>query len=512
MKVTGIELKNVKSFKLLPMTDFSDSMNIFIGENNSGKSTILNAIHLIQKPSALNANDQTVGTKNGLVRLFSKDNHDPNFTEDPNRLGFVFHLSNGNRNILHPNSGEVGWGGSTSQSEPNNLIYPYLSKRKVATYSNQVSKVAANAVAGNFTHLYAKIDRLHNPEASWYHDYISACDEILGFRISTSGGEGDGKHAVYNLEGFEEIPMINMGEGIPNLLGLIADLCVAKDRIFIIEEPENDIHPKALKALLSLIIKKSETNQFFVSTHSNIVMRMLGASSVAKVFEVVNERNDTDRPKLFVSKVKEIKTAEERRSALESLGYEFFDYGHYSGYLFLEESTAELIIREYLIRWFVPGLDGRIKTFSSSGSSKIEKRFEEFNNLFIFVHLEPVYKNKAWVVIDGGEIEESVINGLKEKYVEKNGWKESCFSQLSAHDFEEYYPTIFREKFITEIRDNKEITKAKKRIKKCELLNEVKEWISSNEEDAKVQFALSAEEVIDKLKEINIVLHTKAAP
>lgn len=509
MKITGIELRNVKGYKELPKTAFSDSINVFIGENNSGKSTILNAIHLIQKTDALNQNDQTVGNRDGLVKLFCKDNHEPTLGADANRLGFIFHLSNGNRHIMYHNNGESGWGGATNQSEPHNLIYPYLSKRKVVNYSNDVHKAAANSVAGNFTHLYAKVDRLSNAQASWYGDYIDACENILGFSISTSGGEGNGKHAVYNLGGFEEIPMTSMGEGVPNLLGLIADLCVANNRVFLIEEPENDIHPKALKALLSLIIKKSETNQFFVSTHSNIVMRLLGAENTSKVFEVSNKQSDLERPKLFVSQVKEIKTSEERREALESLGYEFFDYEQYKAYLFLEESSAELIIREYLIPWFVPNLEGKIRTYSSAGSSKMEKRFEDFNNLFVFIHLEPLYKNKAWVIIDGGEPEAEIIARFKSSYAEKHGWNEKNFSQFSERNFEEYYPSPFKDRFIAEIRDNKELTKEDKRVHKKFLLDDVTGWINNNEEDAKAQFALSAQEVIGKLKEIDTTLHTK---
>ena len=41
-----------------------------------------------------------------------------------------------------------------------------------------------------------------------------------------------------------------MGEGVANIVGLLVDLCLAENKLFLIEEPENDIHPKALKGLL----------------------------------------------------------------------------------------------------------------------------------------------------------------------------------------------------------------------------------------------------------------------
>jgi AAA15 family ATPase/GTPase len=60
------------------------------------------------------------------------------------------------------------------------------------------------------------------------------------------------------------IEVLNMGEGFRNLLPLIVNLCVADGNLFLLEEPENDIHPTALKALLELILAKAEkTNSLF---------------------------------------------------------------------------------------------------------------------------------------------------------------------------------------------------------------------------------------------------------
>jgi predicted ATPase len=45
-----------------------------------------------------------------------------------------------------------------------------------------------------------------------------------------------------------------------------------------IEEPETDLHPRALHGLLDLIVQSAaeHNNQFVISTHSNIVVRHLG--------------------------------------------------------------------------------------------------------------------------------------------------------------------------------------------------------------------------------------------
>lgn len=88
---------------------------------------------------------------------------------------------------------------------------------------------------------------------------------------------------------------------------------------------------------------------------------------------------------------------------LEELGYEAFDFGQWKAWLILEESSAEVIIREFLIPTFVHKLINKLKTYSARSLSEIELKFKDFNNLFVFVHLEQIYKNKAWVIVDAGE-------------------------------------------------------------------------------------------------------------
>src|SRR5206468_1389449 len=68
----------------------------------------------------------------------------------------------------------------------------------------------------------------------------------------------------------------------------------------------------------------------------------------------------------------------ERRAVLEELGYELIDWDLWEGWLFLEESSAERIIREYLIPWFVSELGGRVRTISAGGVYRVAPRFDDF--------------------------------------------------------------------------------------------------------------------------------------
>ena len=285
-------------------------------------------------------------------------------------------------------------------------------------------------------------------------EYKNACFEILGYRISTISSP-NGKKAALVINNIDHISITSMGEGIVNIIGLIADMCLAKDKIFLIEELENDIHPKALKGLLKLIVEKSKTNQFFISTHSNIIVKYLGAETETKIFNVSMKYDKISTPIPTSSVVEVSENEEERRLLLEELGYEFNDFGLWDAWLFLEESSAERIIKDYLIPWFCPKLKNKLRTYSSSSSSEVEVKFKDFNNLFVFLHLTPSYKNKAWVIIDAGGEENEIIKKMKTYYVKNNGWNDNNFQQFSKHNFEEYYPAEFQKEF-------QEINKLKK--------------------------------------------------
>ncbi|MBD2742342.1 AAA family ATPase [Coleofasciculus sp. FACHB-1120] len=516
MWVSKVELSNFRSF-VSASVGLSKGINLVIGPNNSGKSTLLKSVAWVQYGSSLSHTDLRLSQKDGFVQIelnnikqFFPESSELNKVikvslSSPNNIGIEFF----NRHIhIQGIPGELSltntmntfsfYSYSIPNQEPENFIYPYLSRRKVATYEEMVNLNSTSSVRGNFSNLYAKIDRLSNPEMPANKQYVQACREILGFQITAIPSE-QGKKAAYVVSNFESIPLEAMGEGIANLVGLIVDLCIANNQLFLIEEPENDVHPKALKKLLKLIAEKAETNQFIITTHSNIVVKYLGSQSESKLFRVTMEFED----RLPTSEIEEVgDSSEARLHVLEELGYELFDFDIWSAWLILEESTAEKIIREFLIPWFTPELKDRIRTFSARSVNEVETKFEDFNKLFVFLHLQPIYKNLAWVIIDGGDEEKKVIERLKRTYT-SSGWGEDHFLQFSKHDFERYYPQKFQSKIDSVLQMPN--SKSRQGCKKA-LLHEVEAWIKENPELAKTAFKESASEVVQMLHQIESAL------
>lgn len=442
MKISKLSIENYRCFARNSI-EFSDTVNILIGSNNAGKSSILKCLLELQYPS-IRSSDIRIQKSHLHIKIEFKEGwiKDENGNLLQGYDSYVFSVTNKNtfdRKLYSEKGSQYGFS-KTSDQEPNNLIYPYLAKRKTISFDESINAGLVKSVRADLSNLYSKIDRLADIGHPKHNQYKSACESIIGFYLHCQSSE-KGKHGGMLINDFDFIPMHAMGDGISNLAGIICNLCLAEDKIFIIEELENDIHPKALKGLLELIRKSTieNRNQFFISTHSNIVLSYLGADEKSEIFEI---KNSFDQ-KIPTSDIKIRKSLEERIIVLEELGYNLFDFNLWSGWLLLEESSAETIINSFIIPWFFPKLQGKLRTLSTNGCNNLKYRLDKLHDLFLYLHLTPIYKNKTWVIVDNGQSESDELSKIKETYVSKHSWKSENFIQLTHHEFESYFPKVF---------------------------------------------------------------------
>lgn len=499
MKVRNVSITAIRGFAFAEFEP-SPSINLFVGKNNSGKSTILKVINALQEIT-LDEFDITHSQDIGSFLLELSDG-DKDFTVDKIfRNGFNVQRSKPRfekvvgKGLLDPDYKNLC-------EEPFNIIYPFWSNRKTGRFEQTINVNTANSVTGTLFNLISKVDRINEDHPN-YDLFRNSCEEILGFKLTTIQTEV-GKALAYQVKHGSYIPLESMGEGVPNLVGLICDICTANNKIFLIEEPENDIHPEALKGLLNLIIKCSNSNQFFISSHSNVVVKMLGGYSDSKIYSITSKKDPKDQPdKLYYSYITEITDTDGRIELLRELGYDVYDSFFYDYWILLEESSAESIIK-YLIDWFVPSLKHKVKTFSCRGFTNVNAKYNSLKDLFVYLHMHELYDNSIWVILDSGDKESQVIGDFHKYFKDKVN--PNRFSQFSRHDFEEYYPAIFDADF-QKIRLCKKDTE-KKDLKK-DLLKKVIFWINDNPELARFEFEKSASEVISKLIEIESELLKK---
>ncbi|WP_427923849.1 ATP-dependent nuclease [Streptomyces sp. cg40] len=517
MRIKNMTVSGWKGFETA--TIGLSQINVLVGRNNSGKSALIRAAQFLQTGANAPEGEIRLGSEMATIQ-YDLEDFDvrryapglspgevvPGLTEEGlvPEVQVETHLKRPERSqntswaqithVLRTSENVHGGFPKVSPAEPDNFIYPYLSKRKVGNYDRQVDKSKADQVTGNLQLLSAKVARLTGPGYPGSEQFADLCKRLLGMSLGTVMVE-NGQLVGFTVGRLGSITIETMGEGISSLLGLITDLCVAEGQLFLIEEPENDIHPEGLKALLDVIIEKSANNQFIVSTHSNIVVKYLASAPDSRLFQV--EQNPDARG-VPTSTVKLIESAEDRAAVLRDLGYDLHDFDLAEGWLILEESSAERIILDYLIPWFAPKLT-RIRTVAAGGTGGVEPTFREFGKLVLFVHREEVFKHRAWVVVDGDPSGQDVVTKLKAKYTT---WPSDRFRFFSEPRFEDYYPSRFKE----QIDDAFSKPKREQQEAKSALRQEVQDWCDANRELAKTELAQSAAEVIAVLQEIEAAL------
>lgn len=146
MWISNLRIKNIKSFVDSNLIELSKGINILVGENNSGKSIIIKVLNFLQYQNSLTSADIRKGVnpenceaiitfdglnENNLIRGITLEEFLPSgiygskvyISFNQNNKQFFLHARRNNM----PQSTviiERFW-----NVEPNNLIYPFLSKR-----------------------------------------------------------------------------------------------------------------------------------------------------------------------------------------------------------------------------------------------------------------------------------------------------------------------------------------------------------------------------------------------
>jgi len=498
MRVKSISLENFRAFISTGVVNL-DQINVLVGPNNAGKSSIIRGLQLLQTSPYSFFPDVRAGSiqaklmfsleGSGDIEVWKNVGLAPSFNlkielRTGDRVGGAMHIQTvvTNHAVNLP---------ALPDREPHHFIVPLLSKRKTGHYQEDVKNENVLKVAHDMSYLSAKLARLANPGFPAYKKYADTCQEVLGFLVTSVPSQNGHRPGIY-LPDRTPLYIDQMGEGVPHLVSFLADLALSTKKLFLIEEPENDLHPMALKALLDLIVDSSEHNQFVISTHSNIVVRHLGANKNCRLFNVTTAVG-TNPPAAEISVI--AATSEARLKVLQDLGYSFSDFDLWDGWLILEEASAERIIRDYLIPWFIPKLS-RIRTVAAKGVDEVAPTFRDFERMIRYTHLEEIYRNRAWVRVDAGARGRQIINELRENY---KIWPPERFDCYQENDFENYYPGIFKER----VKETLGIAdRQAKRAAKQALLSQVRSWLDENVDRGKEALSISAGEIIADLRRI----------
>jgi len=235
MWLHSIKIKDLKCFKGEHPYEFSKHINLFVGANNSGKSTLMRALHLPEMTSQPR-NCVRIKAKAAFVELRFED-LDERFANDMaarsggSSSGGVRFSFVDNHTVTHSLkfASDADWGeprhfnfGKTI-SHKDNIFHPFLSGRKVGKFEEQTNEKTQQEIRTNLSNLQQRLMRLTDPGSDHHERFKAACLDIIGHPINSfvlNSGTGAG----FRVDEDNEIALADMGEGVPNILGLIVNL------------------------------------------------------------------------------------------------------------------------------------------------------------------------------------------------------------------------------------------------------------------------------------------------
>ncbi len=267
MELSRIKINNFRSLKEVDIKDVK-KVNIFMGKNNSGKSSILQAIY------------------------FAKDRKDPlNFTFDecvfsqdgdkvPDIEILLESIQNGTK-LLHETHWKRNGAVATKEDFPVNDIYYIMADRGIVHRASSISggKMADVGFHGEYTNR-AMVYIKQNEENKFIKIRKFAEEMDIGTKNIDNLliNEGNSQITFVDSQNNHKFNILLGGFGQSQLLPLIVQAFDAPSgSVLLFEEPEVSLHPGAQRTLLEKFAKFAieENKQIFLTSHSNYFLNTI---------------------------------------------------------------------------------------------------------------------------------------------------------------------------------------------------------------------------------------------
>lgn len=330
MYIKKLHIENYKLFEKLTI-ELNEELNIFVGNNDSGKSTLLEVISILTTGKVngyafdrnLKASFFNVGAKHRYLDSIKKGEFEipPSIILEAYFEGMDAKYS-GTNNTLSENISGVSV--QVSLDEDNDKIYKELLKDNKLTdipvelysvktkyfsgekvyykkfpvnsffvdttrkdYSNLISKFVDNTITENLTQeQITNLSLAYRQARNVFHEneIITDLNNVLKEKMLH-------EHKGYSIDIKEEtvdewkndlsiilndIPFENLGFGTQNIIKmeLAVNNNATKTNILMLEEPENNLSYSNMTTLVSHLLQ-SENEQVFISTHSSFIANKL---------------------------------------------------------------------------------------------------------------------------------------------------------------------------------------------------------------------------------------------
>jgi len=279
MALKKLKLSNFTVFNKLDM-DFSQGINIFVGENGTGKTHIMKVLY-----SACQSSRKDIMFSQKLVRVFRPNDLNINrlVSSDKGEDTAQIEVVSENSTIKSKFStrtkkweaetlGETKW-----ESTNSDLISTFIPAKEILSNSYKFEAAyLKNVIDFDETYLdiitAAKIDINHGPDTSTKKKFLDKLKEIIAGTVTFNDIQ-----FYFKPEAQAEIEFHLVSEGIRKLAllwQLIKNGTLEKGTILFWDEPEANLNPKAIPILVDILLElQKEGVQIFISTHDYVLSK-----------------------------------------------------------------------------------------------------------------------------------------------------------------------------------------------------------------------------------------------
>ncbi len=357
---------------------YFDDLNVFIGANASGKSTVLDALRFVHEGLLARDFRDAVYSRGGIIHLAWKGESanqvrlELKFADEQNRYAWSIELTVAERHDF-------------SVHEEVSLFHPSLPPNKLLSSNNGIGKwwseqqkqwvnfeqnpgtcaLAAASVDTGFParglasfvadwgffdpnpfslrrggwsaiepdrldvygrNLAERLYWLKESSQETFDRIVAATESVLGLPSELEPRESEGRYYFVQKEpGLAyQVHQVGASTGTLRILALMTALFEEKGQsIIAIEEPENNIHPAALADFVQFLVDARHRAQIVITTHSPILLNFLDNPS----FVSIVRRDDRSGTKV----IKE-QNPEGVKDALEASGFSLGEFHETKGF------------------------------------------------------------------------------------------------------------------------------------------------------------------------------------
>ncbi|MDA2421398.1 AAA family ATPase [Bacillus cereus] len=504
MKLVSMKLSNYKSVKESGVIKINEQATIFAGKNNTGKTSLIEAIYKITNGSFVDFIPEGPETTeldmkvDFSVEEFSSIQHF--FRESGCTLynHYKFRILYRYNQILNltcfmslqmvvePTPGSMSSpdthyvdllvNQSTQSSKGTNPVYvvsningPDTDFRQTPNFltplmtlikenfvfisgnryvPNSEKAILQRDLSINGENLNSYLFTLHNNDEKVYNTIINIFKTIFDdvTSVNTPINFDQNTNISLSFQGVNKpIQLFNCGSGFTHVLLLLCVLYSQENRIILFDEPHVYLHPSAEKAIYDLI-NETNNHQYLLTTHSPILINY----PFKKNLYLVNKKDG-------ISKFTELNSVKE---ILNDIGVSNSDFALSDKVLFVEGPTEEAVIPMILNHFGMKqiGYNYRILKMGGTGNEFTRKTAMQKNNDKLGLILNGISESPIpyLILIDLDERKEEKVKELKEKYGEN-------IRILERREFENYLIDCYEEiaKVINENRNENVITSDK---------------------------------------------------